>query len=147
MKNNPLSVFKPDSNIEGVMVEDIGDMALDVRQVSDSKKYMAIPIVINFAITADATGGLKIFDADAPMKFEILDVTVQARAASASGTAKLTDGTNDITDAMILAVDKVIVRAGTIDDVYSEIAASGTLTVVTNGAADRGLVTITVVRK
>jgi hypothetical protein len=147
MKNTAFKTFKPDSNVEGVANEDIMDNALDARQLSDSKRYTAIPIVINFEIGADATSGLKIFDANAPFKFEILDVVVQARAASASGTVTVSDGTTDITDAIVAAVDKVVTRAGTIDDAASEIAAGGSLVLTTNGAADRALVTLTVVKK
>jgi len=101
------------------------------------------PALFYKPITADATGGLDVFGtAGAPFDCEIVDIIVQCRAANASGTAKLTDGTNDISDAVIMAVDKVVTRAGTIDDVYSSISAGDTLQVVTNGADDRGLITI-----
>jgi len=46
---------------------------------------------------------------------------------------------------MVCAVDKTMVRAGTIDDVYSTIAAGGTLEIVCAGdavASTIGMVTI-----
>lgn len=107
----------------------------------DSSSLMAPVLYINYAVTADATSGLTI-TSNLPFAIEILDVIVQCTTANALGTLKLTDGTNDITDAMVCAVDKVIVRAGTIDDAYSGLAAASTIKVVANGAADRGTVTI-----
>ena len=100
------------------------------------------PVMITYAVTADATSGLAIYDSAVPFDFEILDVVVQCTAANASGTLKLTDGTSDITDAIVCAVDKTIGRAGTIDDAKSSLSAGDTLKVVSNGAADRGTVTI-----
>lgn len=96
---------------------------------------------IHAEITADATGGQAIV---IPYACEIVDVIVQARAASAGGTALLKKGATAISDAIIMAVDKVIDRAGTIDDAQSSLLPSDTLTVTTNGAADRGLVTVLV---
>lgn len=100
------------------------------------------------AITADGTGGLDIFDvAGAPFALEVINVIAQARATSGSGTVKLTDGTNDISDAIAMATDKTSIKAGTIDDVYSTLAKGDSLQVVSNGANDRGLVTVVAVRR
>lgn len=97
------------------------------------------PVIITFAITADATGGLSI---TVPENIEIVDVIIQARATSGSGTATLRSSTNAITDAIVMAVDTTMVSAGTIDDAYSTVTTASSLNVITNGAADRGLVTI-----
>jgi len=94
---------------------------------------------IEIDIEADATGGK---DISMPEAGEILDVIVQARATNTSGTAKLTDGTNDITDAIDMETDTAIARAGTIDDGYSKLSKGDTLLVVSNGANDRGKVTV-----
>ena len=95
-----------------------------------------------------AAGSVTILDANAPYAFKILDMVVQVLAAgNASGTVKLTDGTNDITDAVAMAnVDNVITRAGTIDDAYATIAAGGSLVATKNAAGDLGQVTVLAVR-
>jgi hypothetical protein len=56
---------------------------------------------------------------------EIIDVMIIPTGASTNGTIKITNGTNDITDAMTCAVDKTIDRAATIDDAYSTLPAAG----------------------
>lgn len=126
-----------------------GGAGIDPVSIKGSEKHLAqllneLPDIIQNEIIVDASAGKKIYDANAPCGFEIFDVIVQARATSGSGTVKLTDGTNDITDAIACDTDKAIARAGTIDNDYSTIALNGTLELVTNGAADRCLVTILV---
>ena len=91
---------------------------------------------ITGAITADATGGLAF---SVPFDCVVVDAVVQCTAANASGTITVSDGTNDITDAMICAVDTTIVRAGTIDNAYSALSEGDSLTFTTNGAGDRGV--------
>lgn len=90
-------------------------------------------IAFTFDVTTGAATGLEIFLANAPFKFEVIDVIVQPRGASTSGTIKITDGTNDITDAMVCAVDKTMVRPATIDNAYSTILKNGTLEIVCAG--------------
>lgn len=77
-----------------------------------------------------------------PVACEVVDIIVQTRAANAAGTATVRKVATAISDAMIMAVDKVIVRAGTIDDAQSTLAAGDNVNVITNGAADRGFVTL-----
>ena len=103
------------------------------------------PFLIVYEVTTGATSGLEIFLTNAPFKFEILDVVIQARATEANGTMTL-KGAGNITDAIVCAVDTTIARAGTIDDVYSTIEKDGTLEVVCAGTAVAdvaGLVVIT----
>lgn len=115
----------------------------DLSEAGISDVGINFPVFITYEIAADASSGLKIFDADAPFAFEILDVIVEARATVGGGTAKLTDvAPADITDAIICAADKDIERAGTIDASKSTVAKNGTLIVITTNAGDRGLVTI-----
>ena len=95
------------------------------------------------SIKGDATGELAV---TVPFACEIMDVIVQARATSGSGTLTLKAGANAITDAIVCAVDTTITRAGTINDIYSTLASGATVTVDANGANDRGYMTI-VVRK
>ena len=98
---------------------------------------------IDIDVTADGTGAIS---ATALFKLEIIDVIVQARATSASGTATVRTGTTAISDAIAMATDKAVVHAGTIDDAHSEIAKDGNINVITNGAADRGKITLVVQR-
>jgi len=103
--------------------------------------------VLAFNLTTGASS-VKIFDQNAPYKFQIIDVIIQPRGASVNGTMKLTNGTNDITNAMTVAVDKTMVRPSTIDDLYSTIEKGQTLEVVCAGdvaASTIGLVTIIIV--
>ena len=60
---------------------------------------------------------------------EIIDVMIIPTGASANGTIKITDGSSDITDTMICAVDKTIARAGTIDDAKSTLPVGGAVIV------------------
>ena len=97
-------------------------------------------VQISVAITADATAGLSV-----PLPkfaFEVLDVTVQCRATNASGTVTLRKSTTAISDAIVMATTKAITRAGTLDTAQSVIQPSDSINLKTNGAADRGLVTI-----
>ena len=89
-------------------------------------------IILTAALTAGST--VQIHNANAPFKYRVIDAWSVAASAD-GGTWKLTDGTNDITDAVtVTGTDKTINRAGTIDDAYHEIAASGSLSVVGDGA-------------
>jgi len=139
---------------DAVDTDQIADSAVEAAQVADGvllpikaanvTSNVAIPVAITYDVTTGAAD-IKIFNADAPFKFEILDVIVQPRGASTNGTIKITNGTNDITNAMVCAVDQTMVRAGTIDNAYSTIAASGTLQIVCAGdtpANTIGLVTV-----
>ena len=95
------------------------------------------------SIEADATGELAV---TIPFACVVLDVTVQARASVGNGTVTLKAGSSAITDAIVMATDTAITRAGTIDDSKSTLAAGATVTVDTTNAGDRGLVTILVQR-
>jgi hypothetical protein len=146
--------YSPDSTLEGVSPQDILSNAIENRHLADNEVNAAklatvagneAPLVTIQAEVTEGAATVSIFDADAPFKFEIVDIIVQARGASTNGTMKITDGTNDISDAITCAVDKVVSRAGTLDAAYSTIAAGGTLVVVCAGdavASTVGLVTI-----
>ena len=112
--------------------------------LQDLTSNMAVPFTLSATLTAGNT--VQIYNSDAPFKFRILDAWSIAKSADA-GTWKLTDGTNDVTDAVaVTATDKTIDRAGTIDDGYNEIAASGSLSVVGDGSLADVDVTILCVR-
>ncbi|KKN02801.1 hypothetical protein LCGC14_1113960 [marine sediment metagenome] len=106
------------------------------------------PLLLVYEVTAGATSGLEIFKANAPFKFEVLDVIIQARGTGdATGTMKL-KGAGDITDTITCAdTDKAINRVGTIDDAYSTIEKGGTLEVICAGGTVgnvKGLVTVVI---
>ena len=90
-----------------------------------------------FLIEVDTNGSdVTVFDADNPAKFRILDVSVTTIVTAGSGTVKLTDGTTDITNAIVAATTKAVTRAGTIDIAKNEIDAGGTLKVIVANSAD-----------
>ena len=90
--------------------------------------------LIIFTATLTAGSTVQIHNADAPYKYRVLDAWSIAKSAD-GGTWKLTDGTDDITNAVtVTGTDKTINRAGTIDDAKYEIAADGSLSVVGDGA-------------
>ena len=93
---------------------------------------MAVPFILTAQLVAGNT--VQIYNAAAPFKFRITDAWSIAQSADA-GTWKLTDGANNITNAVaVTAADKTVNRAGTIDDAYYEIAADGSLSVVGDGS-------------
>lgn len=121
----------------------IGSKILEVQQrtgMDEGAVGISPLLILVYAITADATGGLTVVTM--PFAAEVIDVVVQARASSGSGTVTLRKATSAITDAIVMAVDTTVVRAGTIAAANALLAAGNTLTVITNGSADRGLVTI-----
>lgn len=138
----------PQDSLSGVSIIDGSLCAQDMQAFGGPQQGTAeigTLIVIKKDISA-AADPVTIFDASLPYGIRILDVIVECTGANASGTVTLTDGTNPITDAMVMAVDKVIVRAGTIDDAYASLAAGASLVADKNAAADKGTVTIIAVR-
>lgn len=99
----------------------------NVATVANVNTDGGIPVL--YRITASALTG----DVDVTVehKIRVLDVWCVATAAGgASDTIIVKNGTTAITDAIDMNVsDKVVKRAGTIDDAQHEIDASGTLKV------------------
>ena len=137
--NNYSPTFK-DARVGTVLVKTEKATVNDITPIASVN--IATPVLIDFEITADATSGLAIFDGNCPFNMTIASVLVEAKATSGGGTAKLTDGTNDITDAIVCAVDKATTFQATLDDAYSTLAKNDSLKVVTANSADRGKVTI-----
>lgn len=109
-------------------------LGTEIKAIQDNAPY-----IYKYAVTADATGGLSVTATEA---FEIVDIIVQARATSSSGTVQVLKGSSAISDAIVCAVDTTITRAGTIDDAYSTIAIGDSIKFTTHGANDRGTVTL-----
>ena len=99
-------------------------------------------VAFEFDVTVGNAATNLIFDEDAPFKFEIVDVIVQARATSGAGTMTITDGSTAITDAIACANDGVKTRATTIDDATSTIDVDGSLKCVGSAAGVKCLVTV-----
>lgn len=96
-------------------------------------------IDIRVVIDADATSG---FSVTCPRALTVVDVVAVATATSVGGTAAVSSAGGAISDAFALATADAVSRAATIDPANATVAAGATLTVTTNGAADRGEVTI-----
>jgi hypothetical protein len=91
-------------------------------------------VTVLFRATLTAGSTVAVHSSAAPFAYRVLDAWSVALGTD-EGTWKITDGTNDITDAVaVSATDKTINRAGTIDNTYHEIAASGSLSVVGDGS-------------
>ena len=122
-----------DSNIE-ILPDNGGGSTTSPASVADySATLGGIPFLAKIAIAGAAT--TNIFNANAPRKFQVIDAW-SVNTSADGGTWKLTDGTSDIMDAVTTAAqDKDIDRAVMIDDANYEIAASGTLAVVSTGAS------------
>jgi len=103
----------------------------------------AEPKVLVQKITADASSGIAV--SGLAEGDEIIGVSVICTVAQGSGTLILeTGGDDDITDGIICAVDKVTTYAGTIDDAFSTLPASGAQILSVGGTAanTRGIVVI-----
>lgn len=106
--------------------------SIDAEHMADSAVGAFAPADLVIYQTFSGAGTTNIFASNAPRKFQVVDFSVRLTAVGAgSETAKLTDGTNDITNALDLSgADNSVVSVGTIDDAYNEIAASGSLDLV-----------------
>ena len=97
------------------------------------------PVVVKVVIDADYTGEKSV---TIPYDMEVIDVVVQCTAANGNGKLTLKNGGHAVTDALTCAVDTTIVRAANIDDAYSTLYTTSTVTVDANGKADRGIMWI-----
>lgn len=99
-------------------------------------------VQLTFEIT---TGSGTIQLVTVPFDIEVLDMIIQARGNSTNGTMKLNDGTDDIINPVVCAVDEDIERAGNIDHTISSISAGADLGIICAGDTvgnTKGLVTV-----
>jgi hypothetical protein len=107
-------------------------LARDYRErvvVTDSSSEPQLESVIVIPVPDAATGDV---DVVVERAFEVTEVVVQKRggAGAASNTITVKKGATAISDALDMNVaDKVLVRASTIDDAQSTLAAGDTLRV------------------
>lgn len=103
---------------------------------AEPKKYVQ-------KIVADASGGVALTGLSEGD--EIIDITIIATVSEASGTLQVRDGAaNAISDAIICAVDTTVTRAGTLDDAFTTLPASGADVIAAGGTAGniRGIVIV-----
>ena len=81
-----------------------------------------------------------------PFDCTVLDIIVQARATVSSGTVTLTNGAVAVSSAIAMETNKTIVRAATIDPAVSKFIKDASFGIVTNAAADRGIVRLLVLK-
>lgn len=101
----------------------------DVAVVADDNVIGGIPLIYRIDMAGGATANA---DITVTHKIRVIDAWVVLRGAgTTSDTIQLKNGTtNAITDALdISGSDQAVVRAGTINDAYHEIAAAGILRV------------------
>lgn len=101
------------------------------------------PHIQKVVVSADATGG---FSFVVKWSGEITDLKVQCTASNTSGTLKLRRATTDITDAIVCAVVDVETRAATVVQAQKVLTQGETLNVIANGASDRGVMYINILR-
>ena len=82
-----------------------------------------------------------------PFDCTVLDVIVQCEIASSGGTVTLSNHSKAVTNAIVMAVDQVVTRAGSIDQVTASfLKDTDNFEFVTNAAADRGIVRLIVLK-
>jgi hypothetical protein len=116
------------------------------QQLEELDQYS--PIVIKYAVTADATTALTAFIA--PVAMQILDISVLAQATSGSGTLTPQKGADAMCTAITCATDGSVGRmaAGAVvaNAARLTLAKGDTVKVAANGAADRGIITFIGIR-
>ena len=110
----------------------IANNILSGTQVADVGSTGGIDVVLKTTLTDGNT--VAIFTVNSPFKLEVIDAWSIALSTGA-GTWKLTDGTDDITNAVaVTATAGTINKAASIDTTKSTIAANGSISVVGDGA-------------
>lgn len=101
----------------------------------------AIQDTIHLYIDVDASAAAGVSYV-VPRDLTVVDISVVCTAASGGGTMTVSGPGGAISDAIVCAVDTVVTRAGTINDANASLTAGQSITVTSNGAADRGRVIV-----
>lgn len=157
MSRRTPSTFKPDPSLDSVFANDIGDQTIEDRHLADNEilpskiatveeavaleAKLGVPFAIEYEIAADASSGVDII-ASVAQKFRVVDIVVEARATSGSGTVIVRNGTTGISAAIAMAADEAVARAADMVAAEATFEVGDVLNVITNGAADRGIVTL-----
>ena len=108
-------------------IEDSIIQGQKVAVVAPANAICGIPVTHIVDVPAGATGNV---DLVLTYKFQVLEIVGHKRSAAGggAGTVQFANSANPISNAMSIdVVDQTVIRAGTIDDAFSEIAAGGTL--------------------
>lgn len=106
-----------------------GDTTVSVA-LNERSGSAAIGALIAVVKTVTGAGTVPVFTANCPTKYRVVNFYIIATNTT-NGTVKLTDGTNDITNAITHGTtDNAIEAATTIYAAYCDIAAGGTLNIV-----------------
>jgi hypothetical protein len=97
---------------------------------------------LHVRIVIDAAANATPFTVTCPRPLTILDAFVVGTAVAAGGTATVSSGGNDITDALACAAVDTLTRATSIDATFATLAAGDPITVTTNADGVRGEVVI-----
>ena len=81
-----------------------------------------------------------------PFDCTVIDVIVQATASVGGGTVTLSNLGVAVTNAIAMATDKTIVRAGTINPASAKFTKGTNFEIVTQAAGDRGIVRLIVLK-
>ena len=103
-----------------------------------------LPTVLTYKLNKDcyvSAAGVKF---PVPFDCTVIDVIVQCEIASSGGTVTLSNNSVAVTNAIVMAVDQVITRAGSINQASSSFVKDDNFEFVTNAAADRGIVRLIV---
>lgn len=109
--------------------------AAKLATVANGDVIPGIPVIFPVNIPDGVTGNV---DVTITPKIRVIDFHVikAVAAGGASDTIQLKNGTDAISDALNIEVaDKAVVRAASIDDAFSEIAAAGTLRITRTKAS------------
>lgn len=120
-----IEVWHPGQPLKGDLTE------RDLAKVANDNAVAGLPVLHVIAVAGGAAANEDII---VNSKVRVIDAWAQhtGGAGEASDTIQLFNGANAISDAMAWSgADNAIVRAATLDDAYSEVAAGGTLRATT----------------
>lgn len=134
------------TSIQAAKVDKSNPVSQDVglgTRVRETELYS--PVVIQCSITGAANSTAASFTT-APCNFTIIDVIVRATATSENGTVTVRTGTTSISNAIAMATNHAITRAGSLDDAQVAVTKGTVLNAITAASGDRGVVTIIGIR-
>lgn len=110
-------------------------------QGSESEIGSAVKVKEIVVPTGSHGAGTPVVDTSIPVGSKIIEVSAVATASNASGTATVSDGTNAISSAIVMAVANAKALTASIAQAYRVVTSAG-VTITTNGTADAGVVQI-----
>ena len=132
-----------------VQKSDIDKMCPVAQSVSLGTEVQEVQTYAVYGITAAITADASVTPVTTTVPFacKIIDVVVLATATNASGTVTVSDGSdNAISDAIAMATNDAKALASTLDGTYTSLASGATLKFTSNGADDRGEITVLVLK-